>query len=102
MADYVTLMGAEQVSSAGYTMRDAAHEMQRAAGSLDYSLQAHQRFMDDWLQRFQGALDGFQEMLKTPVVIQNPTDSKYCDKPVNGHECALLAGHDGDCSEILF
>jgi hypothetical protein len=57
MADYVTLLGAEQVQSAAHTMREAASQMQSAASSTDYALQNHQRFMDDWLQRFEAAID---------------------------------------------
>lgn len=51
MPYYVTLMGAEDVSRAGYTMREAAHEMSRAAGNIDEALRNHQRFLDDWLQQ---------------------------------------------------
>ena len=56
MADYVTLLGAEQVSSAGSQMSRAADRMQSAASSIDQSLFQHQRFMDDWLQRFEAIL----------------------------------------------
>ncbi len=52
MTDYVTLMGAEQVQSAGNRMSAAATEMLRAASSMEDSLFRHQRFLDDWLQRF--------------------------------------------------
>lgn len=51
MADYLTLIGAEDVARAGYTMRDAATSMQSAASSLAGSLEQNQRFMDDWLSR---------------------------------------------------
>lgn len=57
MADYVTLLGAEQVSSAGHTMREAAREMQAAANSTEWALEQHRRFMDDWLSRFEAALE---------------------------------------------
>jgi len=57
MADYVTLMGAEQVQSAGNRMSSAAEQMSRAASSIDESLRQHQRFLDDWLQRFEATLD---------------------------------------------
>lgn len=56
MADYITLMGAEEVSRAGYSMRDAASTMQSAASSISHSLEMHQRFMDDWLYRLDGTL----------------------------------------------
>lgn len=50
---YVTLMGAEQVQTAGHAMSRAAEQMSRAAGSIDDSLLRHQRFLDDWLQRLE-------------------------------------------------
>lgn len=56
MAEYVHLVGAEDVRSAGSTMRSAAHEMQSAASSIAYSLECHQRFLDDWLIRLDGML----------------------------------------------
>lgn len=56
MTEYVHLIGVEQIQTAANSMRSAADEMQRAASSLDYSLQQNQRFMDDWLQRFEAAI----------------------------------------------
>ena len=60
--DYVTLMGSEQVQSAGIAMRHAAEEMNRAASSIDSSLTQHQRFLDDWLQRVEAILTASQEV----------------------------------------
>lgn len=57
MADYITLMGAEQVQSAASRMSSAASEMIRAASSIEDSFQRHQRFMDDWLQRLESVLE---------------------------------------------
>jgi len=56
MSNYVTLVGAEQVQSAASTMRSAADEMQRAAQNIEGSFERHQRFLDDWLQRFEQVL----------------------------------------------
>lgn len=56
MAEYVTLMGAEQVSTAARTMSGAASEMLRAASNIDDALGRHQRFMDEWLNRFEQIL----------------------------------------------
>ena len=56
MSEYVTLMGAEEVSKAGYVMRDAAAKMQMAVFNLDVALEQQRRFMDDWLQRLENAL----------------------------------------------
>ena len=55
--DTIYLAGAEQVSNAAQTMAGAAKEMQRAAGNIDHSLMMHQRFLDDWLQRFESVLE---------------------------------------------
>lgn len=54
---YVTLMGAEDVSRAGGRMADAAGEMQRAASTISYALEAHQRFLEDWLNQLNGILE---------------------------------------------
>lgn len=55
MPDYMTLMGAEDVSRAGYSMKSAAEEMSRAAANIDDALRRHQMFMEDWLQRYESA-----------------------------------------------
>lgn len=54
---YMTLMGAEQVQSAASRMSSAADEMQRAASTIDGALDRHQRFLEDWLQRFEAAME---------------------------------------------
>ena len=56
MPDYITLMGAEDVSRAGHRMQSAAEQMSRAAGTIDEALFRHQRFLDEWLQRLESAL----------------------------------------------
>lgn len=56
MAEYMHLVGAEQVQTAANTMRSAAEDMRRAASGMDDALERHRRFMDDWLQRFESAL----------------------------------------------
>lgn len=56
MADYVTLVGAEEVSRAASRMASAAQEMRDAAGNFQDILHQHQRFMDDWLTRLDGTL----------------------------------------------
>lgn len=56
----VHLVGSEDVSRAGYTMREAAQTMASAASSIQYSLEMHQRFMDDWLIRFEDILTNVQ------------------------------------------
>lgn len=56
MANTVTLLGAEEVSSAANRMRSAAEEMSRAAASIDMTLHAHRNFLEDWLARFEQVL----------------------------------------------
>ena len=66
MADYITLLGAEQVQAAANTMREAANEMQRAASYNDDVARQQRQFMDDWLQRFEAVLETHRA-LSTPV-----------------------------------
>lgn len=54
---YVILVGAEQVERAGYKIAEAADQMMRAAGYMDETMQRHQRFMDDWLSRFEQVIE---------------------------------------------
>lgn len=53
---YVTLLGAEQVQSASNQMRQAAHEMQAAAATIAAALDYNQRFLNDWLPKFESVL----------------------------------------------
>lgn len=55
MTDYITLLGAEDVRRAASNMTAAAHEMSRAAANIEAALQNHQRFLDDWLMRYEKA-----------------------------------------------
>jgi hypothetical protein len=54
--DSIYLMGAEDVSSAASSIRLAAEGMQSAASWMTEALQQHQRFLDDWLARFEAVL----------------------------------------------
>ena len=49
MSDYMTLLGAEDVRSAGRQMQQAAHEMSTAAETIRWALEQHQQFMNQWL-----------------------------------------------------
>lgn len=75
MADYVTLMGAEEVRSAANTMLSAASEMRAAASSIDSSLEQHRRFLDDWLQRFEAAVSAVPTAISIPGPISVETFS---------------------------
>lgn len=61
MVDYVTLMGSEQVQSAGRSISGAADQMSRAASEISSALERHQRQMDDWLCRFEYIVDKMNE-----------------------------------------
>ena len=53
----IYLMGSEDVRSAANTMRSAAEEMNRAASYFQSVVEQQQRFMDDWLDRLQTAME---------------------------------------------
>jgi isopentenyl diphosphate isomerase/L-lactate dehydrogenase-like FMN-dependent dehydrogenase len=50
--DSIYLHGSEDVQRAASSMSSAAAEMQRAAANMQDAFCQHQRFMDDWLDRF--------------------------------------------------
>ena len=60
MSNYLTLMGAEEVSSAAHRMSEAASTMNSAAIYMDNVLERHQHFLDDWLMRFEAAVCALQ------------------------------------------
>lgn len=101
MPDYITLMGAEQVQSAGRTISGAADTMSQAALNMDGAFERHQRFLDDWLERLQGAL----ERIRPPDIAQveeppseiEPEALPLCEYIFDtGLKCCLTAGHAGD------
>ena len=55
--DRILLVGSEAVENAGATIRSAAQEMQNAAGHIEKSLRLHQRWLDDWISRFEIIVD---------------------------------------------
>lgn len=57
----IHLIGSEDVSRAASSMREAASTMQSAASNIAYSLEQHQRFLDDWLQRLTTLLENHRE-----------------------------------------
>lgn len=62
MAEYVHLIGSEDVSRAGHNMQHAASEMSPAASSIAHTLEMHQRFMDDWLVRFEEVMKNGKDL----------------------------------------
>jgi hypothetical protein len=77
MAEYMTLLGAEDVRAAGNAMRSAADDMRNAASSIDSTLDRHQRFLDDWLQRFEVALDRAAPQPPAPAPQKSTEESDY-------------------------
>ena len=57
MIEYMHLVGSEQVQNAANTMRHAAEEMNRASANLEGVLFRHQLFLDDWLIRYERAME---------------------------------------------
>ena len=57
MSSYTTLLGAEDVRSAGNTMSSAADTINRACCGMEEALRRHELFLDDWLTRFRDALE---------------------------------------------
>ena len=55
--EFIQLVGTEEVRSAGYTMRQAAEQMANVSSNMQITLEAHQRFLDDWLLRFEHMLN---------------------------------------------
>lgn len=51
----IYLVGSEDVRKAARQIQAAAEEMSRAANSIDAAFERHQRFIDDWLDRFAAA-----------------------------------------------
>lgn len=60
MAEYITLLGAEQVQSAARQMQSAADDMQRAVGNLEDTLMRHRMFMAEWLGTFEQILTRYK------------------------------------------
>ena len=54
--EYMYLVGGESVERAGSAMKQAAQEMNNAAGNIEHSLFQHRQFLDDWLARFEEML----------------------------------------------
>ena len=51
------LIGADDVRNASHTMARAAETMSSAASSISSALEQHQRFLEDWLSRFEYVID---------------------------------------------
>lgn len=61
MAEFIHLIGADDVRSAGHKMQAAATDMSNAAANLEHTLHIHRIFMDEWLMRFEEILNRDKE-----------------------------------------
>jgi len=57
MTEYIHLIGAEQVQSAGRQMQDAAETIRNATGHAADLMQLHTTRMDEAVARFEAAVD---------------------------------------------
>lgn len=62
--EYITLLGAEQVQTAANTMRSAASRMSEVFANYEGTARQHQIFMDDWLLRFEKAIEKLEQVIK--------------------------------------
>lgn len=104
--EYIHLMGAEQVQSAGNTMRSAADTMERAASNIDGALYRHQQFLEDWLQRLAEVMEQrvtveVMPPAPYPDIIDPEAESPAPQIPicVKSGVCSLHDGHDGPCND---
>ena len=56
MAEYIHLIGAEDVRRASNQIQNAASDMIRAASAFENSLHQHMLFMEEWLGRLETVL----------------------------------------------
>ncbi len=61
MAEYIHLVGADDVRSAGNRMAAAAQDMLRAANIIDATWHRQQQYLEDWLFRFEQIMDKARE-----------------------------------------
>lgn len=107
----IHLIGAEQVQSAARTMSGVADKMSQVALNLDGIFERHQRFLDDWLQRFEALMEReiVQEIPAAPRPLEDLIDPEaekdnameaaratQCQKE---EWCGFPAGHQGSCNE---
>ncbi|KKM26531.1 hypothetical protein LCGC14_1583900 [marine sediment metagenome] len=54
--DYIYLQGSEDVQRAAVAMQSAADTMRSSTGNLASVIEQHERFMTEWLDRFETIL----------------------------------------------
>jgi hypothetical protein len=90
MPDYVHLIGAEDVGRAGYQIGQAADDMKRTADVMEETFRQHRLFMDDWLIRFEQALDTLLVPPKLGISQSFPKTTGTCCVDEEGDYFATL------------
>lgn len=69
MAETMYLVGSEDVSRAASSMRGSAELIERAMSSnnTEWVLEKHQRYMEEWLCRFESKVDELITALPNPA-----------------------------------
>ena len=93
----IYLNGSEDIRNAGHSISSAASEIAHAANIISEALYNHQRYLDDWLDRFKAALEPTQDPKQRP----DPNWCYFCDRPKNDCACEALnpskeGGSDAD------
>jgi hypothetical protein len=91
------LIGAEDVRRAANTMTSAANEMAAAVRNMEGALERHQRFLDDWLMRYQTPIE--------PVPVSAPPEPAWNDWkggfcPVDDQQQVWIKLRDGTASLV--
>lgn len=73
MSNYVTLMGAEAVQSAGYTIKSAAEDMRQAATNMS-------QVASDMQREFENFLTSFRDILESQSNVENKPSRKVLAK----------------------
>jgi hypothetical protein len=74
--DNIHLIGADDVRAAGNSIRGAAEVMSSAALTIDGALERHQRFLDDWLVRFEAVMQPPKPMTRDEIVNSNTFEAQ--------------------------
>jgi glycine cleavage system pyridoxal-binding protein P len=61
MAEYIHLVGAEQIQSAANRMVEAAHEINRAANTIHDAMQRHEEVMRDLMIKIDNVVDELEK-----------------------------------------
>jgi hypothetical protein len=91
--DSIHLIGAEDVRRAANTMTSAANEMAAAVRNMEGALERHQRFLDDWLMRYQTPIEPAPVSAPSEPVLWNDWAGGFC--PVDERQQVWVKLRDG-------